>query len=528
MNILSVLSVVIATVIIYVTIRTLKTNIKTRLKILLILVEISLSWWCIFYGFFYVAKTKEEAIMLHKLSSFGWTFFALFAAGYYIEYTGNGKRFFSPLKVIFMLVIPVYIFIKNLYLPVSVVVVDLIQSKSGLGWTYVSDIKSLDYWIYILNLLIYFGIIFILLLKYQKSSSYRFKKKIILGFIILETTVVIMGVTTDFIMPHYSKYLPPMSNMAIGLFQIGYFVFLHKYDIFNADKFISSRAVIDTCTNPIVLLDGMGYVVRINKAMEEIIGLEKSKIENTLFIDYIEDERKENLLEELYKNKKINDFQLTIKKDMEENRIVMVSAMIIEDKRKQFQGIVISMNEVSEIILNRKKLEANNIKYRKLADEYFHQSNYDILTDLPNRRFFYKTLEEYYDSKKQFSVIFMDLDGFKEINDTYGHEIGDKVLIEVAKRLKYVFDENYFISRMGGDEFTGIVLSDDQNYIEEIKKRTVFEFEKEMKFDNIKCRAGISFGYGIYKEDKDLNTIIKEADSAMYKEKQMKKIKKGI
>lgn len=362
MNILSVLSVVIATVIIYVTIRTLKTNIKTRLKILLILVEISLSWWCIFYGFFYVAKTKEEAIMLHKLSSFGWTFFALFAAGYYIEYTGNGKRFFSPLKVILMLVIPVYIFIKNLYLPVSVVVVDLIQSKSGLGWTYVSDIKSLDYWIYILNLLIYFGIIFILLLKYQKSSSYRFKKKIILGFIILETTVVIIGVTTDFIMPHYSNYLPPMSNMAIGLFQIGYFVFLHKYDIFNADKFISSRAIIDTCTNPIVLLDGMGYVVRINKAMEEIIGLEKSKIENTLFIDYIEDERKENLLEELYKNKKINDFQLIIKKDMEENRIVMVSAMIIEDKRKQFQGIVISMNEVSEIILNRKKLEANNIK----------------------------------------------------------------------------------------------------------------------------------------------------------------------
>lgn len=149
------------------------------------------------------------------------------------------------------------------------------------------------------------------------------------------------------------------------------------------------------------------------------------------------------------------------------------------------------------------------------------------MTDLPNRRFFYKTLEEYYDSKKQFSVIFMDLDGFKEINDTYGHEIGDKVLIEVSKRLKYVFGKNNFISRMGGDEFTGIILSVDETYIEDVGERILKSFEDEMEFDTVKCRIGISFGYGIYKENKDLNTIIKEADSAMYKEKQMKKIKRG-
>jgi histidinol-phosphatase (PHP family) len=102
-------------------------------------------------------------------------------------------------------------------------------------------------------------------------------------------------------------------------------------------------------------------------------------------------------------------------------------------------------------ITERKKLEIELEKY----------ANYDKLTGLPNRRLFFERLNlvvtENEKDKKQFAVLFIDLDGFKYINDNYGHEAGDEVLIIVGNRLLHSVRKSDTVARMGGDEFTIII-----------------------------------------------------------------------
>jgi GGDEF domain-containing protein len=128
-----------------------------------------------------------------------------------------------------------------------------------------------------------------------------------------------------------------------------------------------------------------------------------------------------------------------------------------------------------EKIENEKKLLEEKVKERTqhlekemeqktfIAQKLAHLAKYDQLTGLANR---YMFLEELELTKKEssllntsFAILFIDLDGFKLINDTYGHEIGDEVLKEVAKRIRSIVRKNDLVSRLGGDEFTVILKS---------------------------------------------------------------------
>ena len=109
------------------------------------------------------------------------------------------------------------------------------------------------------------------------------------------------------------------------------------------------------------------------------------------------------------------------------------------------------------LVDERTKALREEIKVRKRAEEKLaHMANYDALTGLPNRRLFHKILSrlllEAETSGQLLAVLYMDLDGFKEINDTYGHEKGDLVLEETARRLISAVRGD-IVSRMGGDEF---------------------------------------------------------------------------
>jgi GGDEF domain-containing protein len=136
----------------------------------------------------------------------------------------------------------------------------------------------------------------------------------------------------------------------------------------------------------------------------------------------------------------------------------VISASVASDHIDGFMGIVITLHDIS----NKKRIENEVLEtrenYRKFGDELYAIANYDSLTGLANRRAFFLELEKFKKSylveKIDFSVIFMDLNDFKSINDQYGHDIGDQVLIQTANRLNTQKSQNELIARMGGDEFT--------------------------------------------------------------------------
>lgn len=149
-------------------------------------------------------------------------------------------------------------------------------------------------------------------------------------------------------------------------------------------------------------------------------------------------------------------------------------------------------------------------------------SDTDPLTDLPNRRLFYMLLksgiERAQENNTILTIIFLDLDQFKQINDTLGHEIGDILLQEVAQRLKANLRNSDFLARIGGDEF--IILIEDFNDIEGIKptvKALLESFDAPFICQDHEIRTTASIGVSLYPKDgQNIQALIKNADMAMY------------
>lgn len=203
----------------------------------------------------------------------------------------------------------------------------------------------------------------------------------------------------------------------------------------------------------------------------------------------------------------------------------------ILDRRKsgevypQWLSIVVIKNELGKItqyvgvfsdITNRKKYE----------DFIRHQAYHDPLTGLPNRQLFHDRLSvslvQAARNKELLAVMFLDLDHFKRVNDTMGHNIGDKLLQLVAKSIKQCVRKGDTVSRLGGDEFT--LLLPEIKEIESVFKiaqKVINLFSKPMIIDHHRLPITTSIGISLFPNDGDEpETLLRKADDAMYAVKQ--------
>lgn len=162
---------------------------------------------------------------------------------------------------------------------------------------------------------------------------------------------------------------------------------------------------------------------------------------------------------------------------------------------------------------------------KRLQDELTKQAHYDKLTGLPNRVLFFDRLAQVLALSKRkerrFCLLFIDLDGFKAVNDTYGHDTGDLLLMEVAKKLQGVLRESDTAARMGGDEFT--LLLTDLNQFDEAKlvsERILKALGEPLELGGHTCHIGACIGIARYPDDAaDGEGLLAAADEAMYEVK---------
>ncbi|GAA0507615.1 bifunctional diguanylate cyclase/phosphodiesterase [Tatumella terrea] len=169
----------------------------------------------------------------------------------------------------------------------------------------------------------------------------------------------------------------------------------------------------------------------------------------------------------------------------------------------------------------------SQIKTTRLAKK-LHQANrelhklamHDPLTLLPNRAYLEEQLDHYIEeasSGSAFALMFLDLDGFKMINDAYGHHIGDRLLITVTERLKNILDSDHVLARVGGDEFVLLTPSTSADAAERIASRMVKAIEKPFHISEYELMVSISIGIALYpphgSEGRDM---MFNADVAMY------------
>jgi diguanylate cyclase (GGDEF)-like protein/PAS domain S-box-containing protein len=236
-----------------------------------------------------------------------------------------------------------------------------------------------------------------------------------------------------------------------------------------------------------------------------------------------------------------------------ENWFKMMHPDDYENVKRIFDNVALGLNDMFNCefrllgrdgkyfwILNRaKSLKDNNgkpyrlagshtdITQRKLDEEKIKNlAYYDVLTELPNRVHFIDIMSDMIlkgmNENNKFAVLFMDIDSFKLINDSFGHTIGDKVLIHVAERFKKITNKDVVISRIGGDEFTIIIdnitaRNDALEIANQIHSLLFEPFYIEERVFYLSTSIGIS----IYPDDGETaDELLKDADTAMYNAKE--------
>lgn len=177
-------------------------------------------------------------------------------------------------------------------------------------------------------------------------------------------------------------------------------------------------------------------------------------------------------------------------------------------------------NEKGEII-NYAGIITDITEDKERERNLYKLAMYDNLTKLPNREMFYEfaniAQKEAEEKKKIFALLFLDLDNFKEINDQYGHLVGDRLLRALSQRLRNAIRESDIASRFGGDEF--VVLLKDIKSVENTKKvsqHIVDSISKPYTISDEKIRVSASIGISLYSYRTDINRLLKNADQAMY------------
>jgi diguanylate cyclase (GGDEF)-like protein/PAS domain S-box-containing protein len=276
------------------------------------------------------------------------------------------------------------------------------------------------------------------------------------------------------------------------------------------------RSVLETALDGIIVTNKMGIITGFNSAAEKIFGYSEG---------FLKGKNVSILIPEPHKSK--HDSYIENYHHGKPRRVVgeIVQQQAVRSNGEQFP-IELSLNEMKiegEVyftgmirdITDRVKSE-EKIKRMALTDS---------LTELSNRHHFDKKFEEAVSNanrtKNSFGLLLIDMDKFKPVNDTYGHSVGDALLVEVAKRLKAEKRDTDTVARIGGDEFA-IILNHLENSesVNVPLKRISHVLSQAYIIDGHELDVGASIGVSIFPEQsKDIDELFKIADAAMYANK---------
>jgi len=274
------------------------------------------------------------------------------------------------------------------------------------------------------------------------------------------------------------------------------------------------QAVINAAPTPIFYKDAEGRYLGCNKAFEEYIGLSRGQLIGKSVFELFDEELARVYFEAdnaLFERKGTQIYEAKVDYADGSTHDVMFHKAYFHAQDEGVEGIVGSILDITE---------------RKKAEELLEQlALTDSLTGLDNRYSLMKSLQHSLlrQHRENFTLAFLmlDLDGFKQINDNYGHPVGDTLLIEVAKKLKSNFRESDVIARVGGDEFSVILenISSTESLTRLVNK-VLAEFREPFVIDNKKFTIGVSIGIAVSSSiECSSEDIIKQADAALYQVK---------
>ncbi|NWO05143.1 MAG: PhnD/SsuA/transferrin family substrate-binding protein [Alteromonadaceae bacterium] len=291
------------------------------------------------------------------------------------------------------------------------------------------------------------------------------------------------------------------------------FILCSWYDITRRkeaeDRMRLAVQVFDNAREAIFITDSHGVVIDTNEAYQQITGRERSESVGSLPPMPVDEgsailvaARKHGVWSGEFRSRSRDGQRL----------ILNLTLSSVFDDKKQLSHFVGVFSDITRLKESEKKLRT--------------MAHYDALTGLPNRVLFAERLHQSMAQASrhgyQLGVIYIDLDEFKPVNDAFGHDAGDELLIEMGRRMREVLREEDTLARLGGDEFAAIAVNvDGQEALESLLDRLLKAVVEPAWVADHSVEVSISVGYTLYPqaEELDADQLLRQADQAMYQAK---------
>jgi diguanylate cyclase (GGDEF)-like protein/PAS domain S-box-containing protein len=349
-------------------------------------------------------------------------------------------------------------------------------------------------------------------------------------------SLLILGAYLVFLSGWWIPLIPPLLTFTGSVIWITYHLAYMQEELKRSKEFL--QQVINTIADPIFVKNEQRQWIVLNQAYCQFIGHPDTVLIDKSDVDFFPQHEAEVFRQQ--------DELVLLKKLPQENEEEFTDAYgkkhLIATKRSLHQdaagnfflvGVIrdITQRKLMEDELRRTAAELfrSNHELKLKEDRLRYLAYHDSLTGLPNRKFFAEQLQESinwaHDNHLLLGVLFIDLDGFKQVNDTLGHEMGDRLLVIIGQRLSNSLRASDTVSRLGGDEFTVLLRAiPNEQVAATVAEKILASITEPIVLGGYTTKVSASIGISIYPlSGQDADRLLKQADTAMYRAKNLGK-----
>ena len=292
------------------------------------------------------------------------------------------------------------------------------------------------------------------------------------------------------------------------------------------DRELKFQALFDNSMDAVLLTSPDGTVLAVNQAACRLFNLSEAQIiaRGRMGLADPADPRLQELLVQRQQRGQAAGLLTMVRGDGSHFTAEISSSIYGDSEGRQYSSMIV--RDITERLRSQAELEAANAQMRRINEQLAEVAHFDMLTHLPNRVLLADRLQQAMAHcvrrNKSLAVAFLDLDGFKDINDRYGHAAGDEFLVAIAKRLRSALRDGDTLARIGGDEFVAVMtdLTAEQD-CEPLLLRLLQVAAEPLLVNGQSLQVSASIGVTIYPQDgSSSEQLIRHADQAMYLAKQ--------
>jgi len=278
------------------------------------------------------------------------------------------------------------------------------------------------------------------------------------------------------------------------------------------ERLLLSRAVFDNSVEGIAILDKFFSIIEANSVFQDLVDMSTAN-QNQSLNQFMSSQSPTNSAEIMRALKQCKQWKGEVWIETVSRDLIPTLATIVEvnEEDSKCGRYVATLLDITDL-----KESENQLKFL---------ANYDQLTGLPNRALYLQHLEEstlsVSSTNDELAVFYIDLDGFKKINDSQGHDVGDQLLKEIAAYLNSISSQFIFSARLGGDEFSLIVVGKSSNlWLTQIAKNLLDNLKFSKRFDDCILEVSVCVGIARYRQDSlDYMDLMQKSGQAMYQAK---------